>query len=279
MEHSPKTLKQRLAAIPKGKLIFSGVLLGFVLAAFIAVAIAMGALNNWLIGFEAAQPSTKSQAIFDEHFAQPDWVALYRFTKQQDSLFENEQSYAAYMQSLVADQTLHFVETSAGLTGDHKYIVKAGNQPIATFTLTADNKDAQIPDWKLGAMELLCVKNRFCDIMVAPGCTVRVNGVALDEQYLIKIITTKADGHLPEGIEGYKANLYRVDGLMTNPIVTVTDADGQEVSMRYDSTACAYLQMRQQAPMTDSEKQVERDKLAEELELWLLEYGLTGEVA
>ena len=31
--------------------------------------------------------------------------------------------------------------------------------------------------------------------------------------------------------------------------------------------------------MTDSEKQVERDRLAEELELWLLEYGLTGEVA
>jgi len=31
--------------------------------------------------------------------------------------------------------------------------------------------------------------------------------------------------------------------------------------------------------MTDSEKQVERDKLAKDLELWLMEYGLTGEVA
>ena len=31
--------------------------------------------------------------------------------------------------------------------------------------------------------------------------------------------------------------------------------------------------------MTDSEKQVERDKLADELELWLVEYGLTGETA
>ena len=31
--------------------------------------------------------------------------------------------------------------------------------------------------------------------------------------------------------------------------------------------------------MTDDEKQVERDRVASELELWLLEYGLTGDVA
>ena len=61
-------------------------------------------------------------------------------------------------------------------------------------------------------------------------------------------------------------------GISGTPSLLVFDGGEAELSCE-SSVGSEYFSMN------DSEKQVERDKLAEELELWLVEYGLTGEVA
>lgn len=240
--------------LSKSNLIFIGILLGFVLICFTATAIAMAPLRNWLVNFEAAQPHTKSQEIFNQYFTNPDWAQLYKTAGEKDTAFENENAYASYMMALANNEQLSFVETSAGTSGDHKYIVKAGDRQIAVFTLTADNKDDQVPNWYLGSIELMYQRNEFCNILTAPGNKVSINGVALDESYIVKQISAKAGAHLPEGTTGYQMVVYRVDNLLSVPSAVVTTADGQPVALTYDANAKTYVQQQAEAELTDDEK-------------------------
>lgn len=238
----------------KSNLTFTGILLGVVLVLFLTVAIIMAPLNNWLINFEAAQPTSKSQQIFDQYFANANWAQLYKTSGEENTVFEDENAYASYMTVVTADKTLSFIETSAGTSGDHKYVVKAGDDPIAVFTLTADNKDAQVPDWHLGTMELVYQRSEFCNILTLPGNTVTVNGVQLDDNYLAKTVATKAENFLPTNVHGYQALVYRVDNLLTTPAVTVTTPEGETVQMVYDSTAKTYYEPTSELTISDDEK-------------------------
>lgn len=238
----------------KSNLTFTGILLGFVLVLFLAVAIIMAPLNNWLVNFEAAQPNSKSQQIFDQYFANANWAQLYKTSGEENTVFEDENAYASYMTVVTADKTLSFIETSAGTSGDHKYVVKAGDEPIAVFTLTADNKDAQVPDWHLGTMELVYQRSEFCNILTLPGNTITVNDVTLDASYVVKTITAKAENYLPNGIHGYQAQVYRVDNLLTTPAVTVTTPEGETVQMVYDSAAKTYYEPASELTISDDEK-------------------------
>lgn len=238
----------------KGTMIFYGCLAGFALVFFIGVAIGIGALNNWLVGFEAAQPKNKSQEVFNQLFAKPNWVQLYQTAGEKDTDFETANTFAAYMNTVVGNQALTYVETSAGTSGDHKYIVKAGDEKVATFTLTADNKEAQVPDWKLGAVELVYARSAFCTILTTPGSTITVNGVTLDESYLVKTIATKAEDYLPQGVDGYQAVLYRVDQLLVTPKVTVTDANGEAVELQYIADSSCFTHPIGSEDITDTEK-------------------------
>ena len=249
-----RTKKDTKKGLSKSTLIFIAALLTYVLVAFIGIAIGMSFLDAWLVNFEAAQPQNKSQQVFNQLFSNPDWSKLYTEAGQQDTAFEDGNTYAAYMNKLVGTQGLKFVETSAGLSGDHKYIVKAGETQIAVFTLTADNKDAQVPDWKLGSMELLIQRNEYCTILTAPGNAVTVNGVQLDDSYIVKNIATKAEDHLPTGIHGYQAVVYRVDQLLTAPTVKVIGADGQAVSLQYDEVSRSFIHSYGTDPITNNEK-------------------------
>lgn len=252
MEH--KRNENRKSATTGTKIYYS-CLIGFVLVFFIGVFIGMGALKSWLVSFEAAQPKSKSQEVFIQYFAKPNWAEIYRAAGESDTQFEGAANFAAYMNALVGNQDLTFVETSAGTSGDHKYIVKAGETKIATFTLTADNKDAQVPDWKLGDLSLNYERHAFCTILTVPGNSVTVNGVKLTDDYIVKTISTKAEDHLPKNIHGYQAVVYRVDQLLTTPKVEVMQADGQTLEMTYHADTHSFTHpMGNASQITEDEK-------------------------
>lgn len=62
-------------------------------------------LQGWLVDFEAAQPTVKSQEVFDQLFGNPDWAALYKSAGIQDTPYEGVDAYVAYMQEKTAGQT------------------------------------------------------------------------------------------------------------------------------------------------------------------------------
>jgi len=200
-----------------------------------------GWLEDYLVGYEASRPTTRCQEVFDEYFADPDWAELYAQAGIADTQYEGAEAFASLMEQKVGSQELTFVETSAGLTGGHKYLVKLDEETLGYFTLV-DNapQGAEIPDWQLGTVSLNYAYPESVTIQKMDGLTVYVNGVALTDEHTIKIGTTAVEKYLSNGLHGPRLYTQYLDGLMCEPTVTATDADGNAVEVSYNAEADLY---------------------------------------
>ena len=59
-----------------GGVIFYTLYFLFIFLFFVATYVGLNWLRGWLTDFEAAQPTTKCQEVFDALFRDPDWAAL-----------------------------------------------------------------------------------------------------------------------------------------------------------------------------------------------------------
>ena len=223
--------------ISAGSIIFYSIYAAFVLAVIIALACLMTPLKDWLTHYEASQPDTVRQQVFNEYFAQPDWAKLYETAGIVDTTFEGKDAYATYMAGKInreSNTTLTCEETSAGLSGNHKYLVKLDDEKIASFVLTPVDADGDVTGWQFGGMELFFSREQSVTVEKKPGQVVYVNGVALDDSYTTCITSTKAEDYLPDGLQGFRSELQTVTGLLVAPQVTLTDANGAPVALNTD---------------------------------------------
>ena len=244
-----------------GGVIFYSFYFGLILVFFVGVFIGLNWLNGWLKDYQAAQPTIKCQQVFDELFATPDWAQLYRLagdptgtgTNRYDTQFEGSDAYVRYMQEKVGSQQLEYVETSGGLTGK-KYLVRLGTEKLASFTLTGQQDSiTDIPDWKLGEVELFITRNESIRIRKLENHVAYVNNTPLSEDYTIQIASTKADEELPVE-ERVRTSIQEVDGLMTAPELLVYDQTGAPIEVRYNSDSGMYEEQISSIAITDEER-------------------------
>ncbi len=228
-----------------GTIIFYTVFFLFIAAFLIGLNIGLDALEDWLVRYESSQSTHKSQEVFDELFAQPDWTALYERTKQEDTLYEGAEAYSTYMQQLVGDRQLTMAQTSAGLDSNKEtYLIKLDKTTIADFTLAnIAPEDAQIPQWELDTLNIYFTRRESVQVTLIPGNTVYINGVALDDSHIISTTTTLAEEYLPEDLHGYRQQIVQLDGLLVEPTVTIQNADGTPQEVIYDAEADMYTQV------------------------------------
>lgn len=222
-----------------GGLIFYTIFFLFIFVFYTCVFFGLQSLQDWLVRYEAAQPTRKSQEIFEMYFKNPNWGLLYDNAGVEKSAYEGKEAFVTYMDNRVGDKPLTFLETSAGLSKDKKYVVRLGNEKIASFTLTDRNQAegvADIPDWQLGTIELFYQRSETYRVETLEGYTTKVNGVALDATANVRVGTTKAGEYLPEGIRPPTTYTQEISGLMAKPEVTVTDETGKPVEVQYDET-------------------------------------------
>ena len=141
------------------------------------------------------------------------------------------------MENKVGDSQLTYMETSAGLSGDKKYLVRLGSEKVASFTLVDKNQVGDvslnnlenigdIPDWQLGAVEVFFNREGTYYIEKLDGHTAYVNDVPLTDDMTIQVATTLAEEYLPAGTTGASMCTQQIDGLMTQPVVTIFDKSG-----------------------------------------------------
>lgn len=219
----------------RGTIIFYSIYATFVVLALGASIALTIPLRSWLETYQASQPENKSQEIYARLFADPDWAALYNLADVQDTAFEGSNAYAAYMEDKVGTDELTLMETSAGLSGDRKYVIRHGSEKIATFTMTGtEDPSTHITAWELGKVELCFTRERSVTVEKAPEQTVYINGVALDDSYTVKTTATRAEGYLPQGIHGYRRVQQTLSGLLMTPTVSVRNPDGSTVPLIQD---------------------------------------------
>ena len=253
--NNPQQRKRRKKNSKKGTYIFYCIYAAFILAFFIALICVMDPLQEWLVKFEASQPNHKQEQIFADWFENPDWKKIYEDLNIMDTKFENADTFASYMEQKIGDQELTCLETSAGLSGDKKYIIKCNEEKIASFTLTNDPdvKDG-ITQWILGTVELFYTRNATVTVEKLPGHTVYINGIPLDDTYTIRSVSTLAENYLPEGIHGYRLEVQQVSGLLTAPEIVVKDNSGNEVPVKLDPDTGIYVLDFSENTPTEEEK-------------------------
>ena len=259
-EQMPAASKKRTRF--NGTLIFYSIYLAFVVLALCALILLLTPLHNWLVKLEASQPDHQCQQVFNILFANPDWAVLYDLAKVEDTDFEGQDDYVRYMEAKVQqakNPELTYHETSAGLSGDRKYIVKLDDEKVATFTLYSTvNAATELDEWNLGTVELFFERTESVTVERLPGYTVFVNNIALSDSYTVRNIYTRAEDYLPEGVHGYCLQQQHVTGLLMHPeSVEVIDGNGNNIPLIYDAQSNTYLMdLPEPAEMTQEEKQI-----------------------
>ncbi len=209
-------------------------------------------LTDYLTAYEASQPTTRCEEVFQEHFADPDWNALYSLAGIPDTAYEGSEAFAAWMDTQAAGKELTYVETSAGLSGGHKYLLKLDGETIGYFTLVDQApKGAEVADWQLGQVSLNYSYTEAVTIESSGDITVYVNGVALTDDQVIQIGTTVAEDYLPAGVHGPRIYTQYLDGLMLEPEITAADAQGNPVEVVYDEAQDLYIVRTEENTITD----------------------------
>ena len=239
-----------------GGVIFYTLYFMFILVFFVATFFGLQWLQGWLADYQAAQPTTKSQEVFDQLFSHPDWGALYDAAGIEDTPYEGKEQFVSYMENKVGDATLTFKETSAGLSGDKKYFVLLGDEKIASFTLSGQTAAiTDIPDWELGGVELFFDRSETFYIQNVDGHTVEVNGVPLDDSHVIQIATTAAAERLPIGVTGTSTCTQEISDLMAVPTVTIFDKSGKSMEISYDAETHTFTEQTEANTISDSERE------------------------
>ena len=288
-QEEPAPVKKQKKGPRVGSVIFYTIYFLFILAFFGATYLGLNWLHGWLSDFEAAQPTLKAEQVFQEVFTDPDWGALYEAAGAKDSLYEGKDQYVAYMEEKVGDTKLTYMETSAGLDKTKKkFIVKLGDEKVATFTLTDRNKVGNlnlgdltslenikemaddIPDWQLGAVEVFFERVGTYYIVKMGDHTASVNGVELDDSFTIQKATTVAEKYLPEGTYGFVTCVQQIDGLMEVPTVVITDKDGNPVETTYDEASRTFTAKTESNTMSDELDEIALEA-AKVYSLWMID--------
>lgn len=246
----------------KGKIVFYSIYAGFILTFFVVLFAVLGPLKAWLTEYEASQPNYAREQVFQQLFQSRDWKTLYEKAEETGTLFEGAEEFAAYMEEKVGQQELQCLETSAGLSGDKKFIVKVGEEKIATFTLTGgSDSQLEIANWELGKVELFYTRQESVQVEKFPGQTVYINGIPLDDSYVIQKTTTVADTYLSGDLQGYRKELVKVQGLLCQPKVEVKNPDGSVATLTFDQEQSTYTQQAPVMEPTEAQKELAKNAM------------------
>ena len=206
----------------------------FVLALLAAFCyIRFGLLRPWLVRFEAAQPKYAGQEVFAGLFSPADWGRVYDLAGLDSAVYGDREGFARSMEELTSGQELTLVETSAGLSGGRRYIVKAGGDSVAAFTLAASETEEGETVWELDKVELLLGQTGTVSVRAPEGWSVLVNGVRLGEDCVAQTVETAAERYLPEGVHGRRAVLWQTQAsAIRQAEVTVLDGEGKAAPLR-----------------------------------------------
>ena len=272
-QEAPQSAKRRGPRL--GGVIFYTFYFMFIFLFFVATYFGLTWLQGWLVDFESAQPTTRAGEVFEALFTDPDWGALYDAAGIQDTPYEGKEAFVSYMENLVGDQELTYNLTSSGLSKDKKYFVNLGSKKLAYFTLTGgsdmqsitDISDVQsvteIRNWELGEVGLYYERANGYRIQTVDGHVPSINGIPLTDDHIIQKSGMKEDtsGFLPTGYASATSCIYEVTGLMVEPVITVSDAQGNAMEVNYDESTGMYVEPAKVISISDEEREMVLDAL------------------
>ena len=197
----------------------------------------LNVLDQQLESYELSQAPHFAQALFDAHFASPDWGALYdAASSEMLTQYEGRDAYIRYMKSKVGDQALTYRHRKDLSETEIQYDVYLQKEQVASFTMVNNSSDPVSPNWQFGSVNIFYTNDQSYRIECAIGHTVKVNGIALNEaaiQKTTQLQPTNALKMLANQFPVVGVNTYEIQDLMSAPLVTIEDSQGNALEVSY----------------------------------------------
>lgn len=237
-----------------GSPLFWRIYIPIVAVSVVAMFFCLQPLRQWLETYEAAQPKNVSAQIFEDYFSDPDWKEIYALSGAKDTPYEGVLAYDEYMKAKVGSEKLTYQRVESEIPELYKYNVYLGNEKIAAYTI-ANSVETKIPQWELSSVEIYIERSVCVTVEKAPGYTVYINDVALDDSLTVRSTVTVAEKYLPEGVHGYRIDQQHLSGLLIDPAVRVVNESGEEIALTQDPETGIYkLQAPDSPSITEEEK-------------------------
>ena len=234
-------------------IIFYVLLAGFIFLSWKHIQNKVSDLPQQLEVYEQSQAPHFAQILFEEHFASPDWGALYdAAASEMLTQYEGRNAYVRYMKNKAGNEPLTYQYRKTLSENEIEYSVYLKKEQIAAFTMVNTSSDPAAPQWEMGRIKILYTNDQSYRIESSIGHTVKVNGIALNETSIVKstqLLPTSALKILANQFPVIGTNIHEIQGLMAKPFITIEDGEGNVLDVSYNEETHVFSEsLAQQAP-------------------------------
>ncbi len=211
---------QYMKTTKKSAHVFRIALIVIALLGIIATFVIHAILTDIFDHYEASRPKYLAEEYFNEIFNDDDYELLYKAAGFDENSYLSKDEFNRWFKDLTDGKEINYKETSAGLSGNSKYIIYLDNKKLGEFLLiptgikTKWNFDILVKD----EITLELPTDNAYVIRVRQGSTLTVNGVQLDDKYITE------NGNLISGAY----TIYTLNCLIDEP----------EISVKYQGEEC-----------------------------------------
>lgn len=198
----------------------------FVLLLCVCAATALIYTHGVVLEYDAAQPEKVTEeflsdlkGITADTYELPEYTEHYLVGNEKYNVGEDRSSLSYLKSSVGDDLSVRLAESSSdGDTLCRKYTVLSGSKGLGTLTLRGENQRTKLfffsmADWKIEKFEpVVSAEYYSVKIYLPDGINATVNGIAVSDDEI------KRDEDVP---------YCKIDGLLKEPTVRLTDKDGE----------------------------------------------------
>ena len=193
--------------------VFRAVLIFILVAGIIGTIVIYNYLDSFFGYYESSRPKHLAEEYFNEIMDPDDRSVLYKAAGFGDNSPVSLEEFSIWFDTLIKDKTVKFRETSAGLSGNAKYLLTLDGVKFGEFLLvtTGIQNAAGFDILSKGEVSVTLPDENAYIIRVRSGSEVTVNGKILDEKYVYE------KGNLISG----EYTIYKVNCIVNKPTISV----------------------------------------------------------
>ncbi len=183
-------------------------------------------LNSWVSDYNKTLPETVSENFFDSTFKSLDTDKIISMSETRTSEFETEKELKEYLEERFKEP-LSYTSVSTNDENVKKYIVKSGEDKVASFELTREENE----DWTPAKIILHAATGECVSVKILSNSTLFINGKEVSSDYIVSTEPHQNAEYLPEGINALTWTLYTVEGLFGEAEIKVLDRNGNSPAL------------------------------------------------
>lgn len=251
-----ETVKPRkMSGFTKGLLIWLVVLIVVICAGLIWF---NGFTSRYEELYQASLPYHQADKILELLTAR-DLEAVWNLMENKPKVteFENDAYVKKYVEDLVKGKELTYKQTENFTENDPEYYICTDKYIIARLKLAED--ETQHPKygfkaWKIGVLEFYTAADNNLKISVPDTFKLSVNGKEVPSNYKVQEgIEAEENKYLNPYASLPNRSVYEIKGLYEEPVIKVTDAEGNEAKTVRDKTTGEY-KVVYEAELSDKEE-------------------------